>query len=404
MIHVPKGGKAVCNPPLVDWKEAARKNGALLDTLKTGRLRENWRKTSLALAAEYMDSLSLPVPEIRKDAPLVIAGHQPFFFHPGIIYKYGLIAQAASHGMTPIFISVDSGPCDGFPVRLPAYRQEDGKYSRVVHMMLPSAHAAFYSDAVGKPGSLKEFGGNALREISSLPGNPFPHGRKFLKRELEQPLPEKVRDAMVVLRGKYEPKWAAAVLELPLSILCDTPEFYEFAFDMISKADGLRRLFNTTLTGYRKEHHIRSKANPFPDLAKTEYGASETLLWIVDETGRKPLFVKHDGEKISIPGKGVTAASGDELMSACRENGIWIWPKAVALSLMLRLFIADLFVHGIGGEHYDRITNRLMPQLYGIKPPLFVTASYTPAAPGMDDPEPGLVRLKEKLQIIYCCF
>ncbi|MFQ5432577.1 MAG: hypothetical protein ACE5EN_08730, partial [Nitrospinota bacterium] len=91
---------------------------------------------------------------------------------------------------------------------------------------------------------------------------------------------------------------------------------------------------------------------------------------------------------------------GDELMSACRENGIWIWPRAVALSLMLRLFIADLFVHGIGGEHYDRITDRLMPQLYGIKPPRFVTASFTPAAPGMADPEPVLVRLKEKLRDI----
>ncbi|MFQ5432638.1 MAG: hypothetical protein ACE5EN_09045, partial [Nitrospinota bacterium] len=206
------------------------------------------RKKSLELAAEYMDSLSLQVPEIQKDAPLVIAGHQPLFFHPGIIYKYGLIARAASQGTTPIFISVDNGPCDGFPVRLPAYRQEDGKYSRVVHMTMPSAHAAFYSDAVGEPGSLKEFCRSALREISSLPGNPFPHGLEFLKRELGQPLPEKVRDAMVILRGRYEPKWAAAVLELPLSILCDTPEFYEFAFDMISKADGLRRLFNATLT------------------------------------------------------------------------------------------------------------------------------------------------------------
>lgn len=400
MIHVPEGGKAVCSPPLADWKEAALENGALLDTLKPIRLRKNWRKKSLELAAEYMDSLSLPVPEVRKDAPIVIAGHQPLFFHPGIIYKYGLIARAASHGMTPIFISVDSNPCDGFPVRLPAYRQEDGKYSRVVHMMLPSARAAFYRDAACEPGSLKEFGRSALKALSSLPGNPFPYGREFLKRESERPLPGKMRDAMVILRGRYEPKWAAAVLELPLSILCDTPEFYEFAFDMISKADEVRRLFNATLAEYRKEHHIRSKANPFPDLAKTEDGASETLFWVVDETGRRPLFVKHDGEKISIPGKGVAAGGGDELMSACRENGIWIWPRAVALSLMLRLFISDLFVHGIGGEHYDRITDRLIPQLYGIKPPLFVTASYTPAAPGMADPEPGLVRLKEKLRDI----
>ena len=401
MIRLPEGGEALCNPLPGDWKEAAGKNSTLLKSLKSIRLREKWRKKTLELAAGYMESLGLPIPEINKDAGLVIAGHQPLFFHPGIIYKYSLIARTESHGMTPIFISVDSDQCDGFPVRLPAYRQKDGKYSRVVHMMLPSARTDFYRDAVLDIDSLRTFGESAEKEISSLPGNPFKYGQDFLKRELGKPLPDKMRDAMVVLRGRYEPKWAASVLELPLSILCETQEFYEFAFDMVSKADEVRELFNATLTDYRKEHHIRSKANPFPNLAETEDGASETLLWVVDKSGRHPLFVKRERDgKISIHGKSIAAANGDELMSLCRENSICLWPRAVALSIMLRLFIADLFVHGIGGEHYDRITDRLIPELYGIKPPLFVTASYTPAAPGMDDPEPVLVSLKEKLRDI----
>ena len=403
MIHVPEGGKAICNPPPGDWKEAAGKNSALLKSLKSARLREKWRKKTLELAAAYMESLGLPVPEIQKDAELVIAGHQPLFFHPGIIYKYGLIACTELHGMTPIFISVDSDQCDGFPVRLPAYRQEDNKYSRVIHMMQPSARTDLFRDAVLDIDSLRAFGESAKKEISSLPGNPFKYGHDFLKRELVNSLPEKMRDAMVVLRGRYQPKWAASVLELPLSILCETQEFYEFAFDLISKAGEVRELFNATLADYRKEHHIRSKANPFPNLAGTEDGSSETLLWVVDKSGRQPLFVKRERDgKISIRGNGksITAASGGELMSLCRENSICLWPRAVALSIMLRLFIADLFVHGIGGEHYDRITDRLIPELYGIKPPLFVTASYTAAAPGMDDPEPLLDALKEKLRNI----
>ena len=355
----------------------------------------------MELAAGYMESLGLPVPEIRKDAELVIAGHQPLFFHPGIIYKYVLIAKGASSGMTPLFISVDTDLCDGFPVKLPCYRQEDDKYSRVVHMMLPSARAEFYQNAVLDNDSLRAFCKSAEKEISSLPGNPFKYGQDFLKRELVKPLPEKMRDAMVTLRGRYEPKWAASVFELPLSILCETKEFYEFAFDMLSKADEVRELFNATLTDYRKEHHLRSKANPFPNLAEKEDGASETLFWVVDKSGRQPLFVKKErGGKISIHGKSISAANPDELMSLCRENSICLWPRAVALSLMLRIFIGDLFVHGIGGEHYDRITDRLIPELYGIKPPLFVTASYTPAVPGMEDPEPALITLRAKLREI----
>ena len=349
-----------------------------------------------------MESLGLPVPDFPPGAPLVIAGHQPLFFHPGIIYKYLLIARATAAGMAPLFISVDSGPCDGFPVRLPAYDRERGNYSSVVHMMTPAAQTEFYRDAVADSASLEPFKKAALKDISSLPGDPFPYGIEFLKSGLKGPFPKKMRDLMVILRRRYAQDWPSPVLELPVSRLCDTREFYEFTFDMISRGAQVREFFNAALAAYRKEHHIRSKANPFPDLAMAENGACETLFWLAAADGRKPLFAKpgKGGTTVVFAGAQATAADAGELMAVCRERGVTIWPRAVSLSLMLRLFIGDLFVHGIGGEHYDRITDRLIPELYDTSPPLFATASCTPAAPGMEDPQPVLTYLKETLRVI----
>ena len=347
-----------------------------------------------------MESLGLPVPDFPPDAPLVIAGHQPLFFHPGIIYKYLLIARATAAGMAPLFISVDSDPCGGFPVRLPAYDSERGNYSSVVHMMTPAAQTEFYRDAAAEPASLEAFKKAALTDISSLPGDPFPYGIEFLQSGLKGPFPKRMRDLMVLLRRRYAQDWPSPVLELPVSALCDTREFYEFAFDMVSRGVEVRELFNSALAAYRKEHHIRSKANPFPDLALAEGGACETLFWLVTADGRKPLFAKpgKGGTTVVLAGTKTAAADAGELMAVCRERGAAIWPRAVSLSLMLRLFIGDLFVHGIGGEHYDRITDRLIPQLYGTEPPGFATASCTPAAPGMEDPQPVLTYLKETLR------
>lgn len=402
MITFPEGGKAICKPPHSKWMEMARQNGRQLSGFRQSALRESWRRKSFELAGAYMESLGLPVPDFPPGAPLVIAGHQPLFFHPGIIYKYLLIARATAAGMAPLFVSVDSDPCDGFPVRLPCYDSERGNYSRVVHMMTPAAQTEFYRDAAAEPASLEAFKKAALTDISSLPGDPFPYGIEFLQTGLKGPFPKRMRDLMVLLRRRYAQDWPSPVLELPVSQLCGTREFYEFAFDMISRAAKVRELFNSALAAYRKEHHIRSKANPFPDLAMAENSACETLFWLVDAAGRKPLFAKpgKGGTTVVLAGTEASLADAGELMAVCRERGVTIWPRAVSLSLMLRLFIGDLFVHGIGGEHYDRITDRLIPELYGTSPPLFATASCTPAAPGMEDPQPQLAHLKEKLREI----
>jgi hypothetical protein len=54
-----------------------------------------------------------------------------------------------------------------------------------------------------------------------------------------------------------------------------------------------------------------------------------------------------------------------------------IAPKALALTLFARVFCCDLFIHGVGGGRYDRVTDGVCRRYYGVEAPRFVVASLT---------------------------
>ncbi|GAG44924.1 unnamed protein product [marine sediment metagenome] len=49
----------------------------------------------------------------------------------------------------------------------------------------------------------------------------------------------------------------------------------------------------------------------------------------------------------------------------------------MALTLWARLLLADLFIHGIGGAKYDRISDAIMADYYGVRPPHMACVSAT---------------------------
>jgi len=43
----------------------------------------------------------------------------------------------------------------------------------------------------------------------------------------------------------------------------------------------------------------------------------------------------------------------------------------------VRIFACDLFIHGVGGGRYDRVSDGVCRRYYGVEPPQFVVASTT---------------------------
>src|SRR5690606_12266035 len=70
-------------------------------------------------------------------------------------------------------------------------------------------------------------------------------------------------------------------------------------------------------------------------------------------------------------------AGPQEAADSVVRSGALMAPKALALTLFLRMFASDLFIHGIGGGRYDQVTDAVIRRYYGVEPPAFVVASMT---------------------------
>jgi hypothetical protein len=68
------------------------------------------------------------------------------------------------------------------------------------------------------------------------------------------------------------------------------------------------------------------------------------------------------------------------------SEGIQLAPRALTTTLFCRMWLADLFIHGIGGAVYDQMTDALIREFYGIEPPPFLVVTGTLHLPIRDVP------------------
>jgi hypothetical protein len=71
-----------------------------------------------------------------------------------------------------------------------------------------------------------------------------------------------------------------------------------------------------------------------------------------------------------------------ELSGWLKRNDLRLAPRALTLTMLLRLVVADQFVHGIGGARYDQVTDALVACHFGVEPPRFAVTTATLYFPG----------------------
>jgi hypothetical protein len=195
--------------------------------------------------------------------------------------------------------------------------------------------------------------------------------------------------ALAQMRHQVEARCGLRTLELPLSVVCDGEPFLWFVAHLLLRAGQIRAVHNEALREYRELNRLRSKTHPVPELQQRQSWC-ETPLWIWDSVDlrRRRLFVRqHQGQlqiwdlgQSSVPyavGRIDDAASVATGLADQRQRGVKIRPRALVTTLYARLFLCDLFVHGIGGAKYDELTDVLIRRLFGLPPPAFLTATAT---------------------------
>lgn len=401
--EVPAGdGELLADPPPASWPDVGREVAAsaadwsaTLQGGSIGELRRRARAEAVAVAVEYTRELGLDPPEAYDEGPddldglLAVTGHQPVLAHPGVWAKNLLIDDLArSRGWVGINLVVDHDAVGAVCVNVPR-KDADGALGVDYCCLVREAQGVPYESMPVPTLDLLERWVGDVRERLASAGVPgalaaFESWSGLAREALAGSV--SIGDLLTRARRAYEGPLGTRYLELPVSRLAGGDTFLTFAMDLCGRAAELRLIYNRALAEYRELREIRSPANPLPDL-DVDGDMIEMPFWIVTEDGRREaLWVGRRADTLVLNCGSCTAVEVDALdpalaLSALRQKGVAIRPKALTLTLFVRLFVADLFLHGIGGGKYDVLTDELMGAVYGIGPPPYAVASMTMRLP-----------------------
>lgn len=379
-VTPPEGhGEVLCDPPYPTWHEHLAVNRAAVAMWPSAlrERREAARKEFLAFARDYTFALGIDAPEPATDAPIVLTGHQPELYHPGVWVKVFLLQRLAEDtGATAVDLVVDTDRAGTVGARLPWL----GSPVEVRTVPLtPPGEVTFVQSPVPDAVERAVFRKRGAAILERLPAPALSHHFAAYCDALDAAAPhaDDLAGVLTAARRAFEAPAGSAYLEAPVSGLAALPAYRSWAAETLRDAARFREVMNEALRSYRARTGTRSAAQPFPDLEQRG-DRLEAPFWLLRAGKRERVWVDADGRMYfgedAVPdAAGSTVGDLDTLIA----EGAVLAPKAVTLTLFARLFLGDYFIHGTGGGRYDRVTDAVIRAYYDIEPPRFAVASMT---------------------------
>lgn len=327
-------GGLVCRPEPARWREWLEQRGR--------SARQLTMRSELGLAV---------------DRPVVMSGHQSEFWHPGILAKWFAVQAAGErNGAESAWVEVDSDVNAGWSMAYPAAGPKRATWDMGLKDGRPVDETP--------TGSLSPIAVRAedVERLGPAPGYGFAvDGLRAMAAALERHggatnLAEQVAGA----RGELL-EWCGPVPKILFSSrLARLSLFAEAVHTMRSDPAGCAAAFNRAAA-----KHPRAGVRP---LAMAE-GRVELPLWsLADGQPRKRVFA-HELESL---------------------DPRWLAPRALLLTGLLRAGACDLFIHGLGGEKYDFVTEAWLGEWLGwtLAPTAVVSATLYLPFEAMDVPSP----------------
>jgi hypothetical protein len=326
-------GAQLADPPLDHWPALAR---GQFDTLNDCFARLG-NSTVVELRQSLRERLNLP------DVPIIVTGHQPELYHPGVWVKNFAAAKAAKKcGGVALNLIADHDTLKSRSISV--VNRDNGVSLESIPFDQPAPEVPWESARVFDATVWTEFTRRVCLDAKSWGFTPM-----LLKRNW--PAPAKTwGGTFTQMRRSIEKELGLDIRDLVVSDLSRTPEFAEFVGAVLKDLSNFIAIYNAAVQSYRVRHRLRSRTHPAPQLAE-----NEQPFWAVTPQGR------------AVP-------SSDTPLSAYR-------PRALTLTLFARLMLGDLFVHGLGGAKYDEVTDEVMRNWLGIEPPRYAVLSATALLP-----------------------
>ena len=392
-IRAPKQhNQFLIDPPLADAanliqaNQQALQNSAplMIGGLPLLELRQAARTRLIDQAYDY-SSRYLPIEKPVHPTLIFLSGHQPKLFHPGVWFKNILLHRlAAAHHATSINLIIDNDLCGEPFIKVPTGSIESPVIEQIA-FDTSQANLPFEEAEVQSPELFTSFAQRVTQALlHDVEGNQITSYWEKVNGTDSNNIGLKFSQA----RHITEAQQGITNLEVPLSSICDTPEFIRFCCHLICESQTLSEIYNRSLLEYRKTHKIRSQSHPVPTLEHTESSIELPLwIWSQGQPTRRRLFCIKQNQVITLLdedgnqfGKLDFSNGFDDAIKQFHDlssEGIRIRPRALMTTMYCRLILSDLFLHGIGGGKYDQLTDHIAKQFLGFPLPAFLMATAT---------------------------
>jgi hypothetical protein len=363
-------GEFYFEPEISQWKNAVLQN------------RANFFNTTLwgQTGSKVRTALKMPT-----DCPIVLTGHQPVFFYPGIWAKCLAASQLAqSVGGAAYHKITDTALAPEFIQFLPEVN-EKGRARRTEVDFFTSKEMKNKEKTV--PYSfLSAPEKTALERVLS---NAAAFGPPSVQKGVKY-FSDKLIDGLKVNTSWNQfHSYTLDLLDhisgtkrvtLVGSALWESEPFLDFFIFWLTHMMDLNKDYNDSLDEYRKKNGITHEIEPMPNLRFEDWHFELPFWGTTKDHRRDSLWAKTDGKTISLKIKGLVGHFTfhiDDLKKELSASSLKIWPKAIPQTLFCRMYLCDFFIHGIGGGAYEEVGDLFFKKTTMIDPPAYGVTSAT---------------------------
>ena len=383
---------ALSPTPYADWKAPAEDGAVLLWPAADELLRDAAENHVLLCGAESLIQ-GVPLRDLRKqlrawighaddDQLLFSTGHQTELHHSGVWAKNALIDAAASRtGGAAYHVAVDTDEPKHLRLRWPGFSGESITDD-------PSVNDVPWSSALAPPtpAHIVKLRSSLANAASTWGYNP--PATDFLG-SLRRLALDATDLASALTNASHALDWSLGLRHhaLTASPVFSAEPYLALVYHVMARAGEFAADYNAALDDYRREHRIKTPGRPMPNLI-AEADHVEAPFWLDDltEVGRVRVRVRRrqgiwqlawGDSTFAFAPKADARDGAASLRDWLRAYNLRLSPRALTLTLFLRLFLADQFVHGIGGARYDQVTDRLIHRHFKLRPPRFCVTTAT---------------------------
>jgi hypothetical protein len=346
-------------PQLLNQAKLFHLPGRTFDGLSLPEWRASARREVLSLISDQSPPL--------QPSAWFVAGHQPELFHPGVWLKYFVMSQLANkRNAVALNLIVDNDVPKSAAVRVPVWRPGIAAEDvTITHIQFDSPPGDVpYEEWYPRDAELFESFPNRLKAATKeWPFEPIGVPRWNVRER-------HIVKMLSTIRHDHERKWGLRNLELKVSQLCSTETFVGFVHAIVEDTPRFHECYNSAVRAYRAVNKIKSRHHPVPDLASDgDWLEAPFWCWTSDEPHRQRPFVRQTAQGLRL--------RWGRHESNWPNSDVKLRPRALTLTLFVRLALADSFIHGIGGGKYDELTDAISTSYFGAAPPAYMIVSGT---------------------------